>query len=54
MLRRADEEEEGGEPDPLNASKLPPIEQIQQHLPEGGSYIETTEDGWLLTGFFLK
>tara|TARA_R110002049_G_scaffold2750_9_gene22342 strand:- start:9643 stop:11721 length:2079 start_codon:yes stop_codon:yes gene_type:complete len=54
LLRRIDEEEDGGQPDPLNASKLPPLKEIEQHLPEGGSYIETTEDGWMMSGFFLK
>ena len=47
-------EDEGGEPDPLNAKLLPPIGQIEKHLPAGGSYLEVTEKGWLMTGFFLK
>ena len=54
LLRRAEEEEDGGQPDPLNASKLPPIGQIEKHLSDGGSYVETTADGWMMTGFFLK
>lgn len=55
LLRRAFENaEEGGEPDPLNAAKLPPLDQIEKHLPEGGNFIEVTQDGWEMTGFFLK
>ena len=54
LLRRIDEDEDGGQPDPLNASKLPPLGEIEHHLPEGGSYVETTADGWMMTGFFLK
>ncbi len=48
----ADEEEE--DPDPLNAEALPPIERIERYLSDGGSYFETTEDGWSMTGFLLK
>ena len=33
LLRRLDEEEDGIQPDPLNASKLPPINQVEHHLP---------------------
>jgi hypothetical protein len=54
IYRRIFEDEEGGEPDPLNAAKLPPLEQIEAFLPDGGSYFETTEDGWAFTGFLLK
>lgn len=55
LIRRAFENaDEGGEPDPLNAAKLPPLNQIEKHLPEGGNFIEVTEDGWEMTGFFLK
>ena len=55
IQRIAEEElEQGGEPDPLNADKLPPIEKIEKFLPDGGSYFEETEDGWKVTGFLLK
>ena len=54
LMRRLVEKEDGGQPDPLNANKLPPLKDIEQYLPEGGSFFETTDDGWGLTGFFLK
>ncbi len=54
LIRRLLEEEEVGEPDPLNAKTLPPLEKIEHHLPDGGTFIETTDDGWRLNGFFLK
>jgi hypothetical protein len=54
LARRMFEDEDGGQPDPLNAAKLPPLEQIEQFLPDGGSYIESTADGWFMTGFLLK
>ncbi|WP_145416349.1 membrane or secreted protein [Planctomycetes bacterium K23_9] len=54
ILRRAMEDEEGGQPDPLNARKLPPIEKIEKHLTDGGAFTEETEEGWSLTGFFLR
>ena len=54
VQRIAEEEDQGNEPDPLNAQKLPPIAQIEQYLPDGGSYLEETKDGWETTGFLLK
>ena len=54
ILRRVAEDEEGGEEDPLNAKALPPIAKIEQHLRDGGSFYETTKDGWLINGFFLR
>ncbi|NND96263.1 MAG: membrane or secreted protein [Pirellulaceae bacterium] len=54
LIRRVAEKEEGGQPDPLNAKKLPPLNQIEKYLPDGGAFVETTEDGWSMTGFFLK
>jgi hypothetical protein len=54
VLRIVEEEEEGGEEDPLDAKTLPPIADIEKYLTEGGSYIEETADGWEMTGFLLK
>ena len=54
LLKRLIESDEGGEPDPINAKKLPPFNVIEKHLPAGGSYIETVGDGWTITGFYLK
>jgi hypothetical protein len=50
FLQDADQEED----DPLKAGTLPPLEMIEKYLPSGGSYFETTEDGWSMTGFLLK
>lgn len=38
----------------LNAARLPPLKQVEQFLPFGGTYLRTTEDGWELNGFLLK
>ena len=54
LMRRIVETQEDGQPDPLNAKMLPPLKDIEQYMPEYGSYFETTDDGWALTGFFLK
>lgn len=35
-------------------SKLPALEDIEQYLPDGGSFVETTDNGWALTSFLLK
>ena len=54
LARRLMQDHDGGQPDPLNAKKLPPLQQIQQHLPDGGAFVIETPDGWSMTGFFLK
>ena len=54
LMRRLIEAQEGNQPDPLDAGKLPPLETAQKYFPAGGSFLETTEDGWAMTGFFLK
>ena len=54
ILRRAIENEDGGQPDPLNAKKLPPLGKIEKYLPNGGGFVQETKEGWSLTGFLLK
>ncbi len=54
LLRRVVEDEEGGEPDPLNAKALPQLKEIEHHFRDGGSFYETTKDGWLINGFYLR
>lgn len=54
LYRRMMEEEEKEPHEPLNAANLPPLNQIEQFLPNGGAYTETTEEGWTITGFLLK
>lgn len=54
LARRMFEDEDGGQPDPLNAAKLPPLNAIEKFLPDGGSFLESTADGWQMTGFLLK
>lgn len=54
LYRRIAEDSETGEIDPLGASKLPPIAKIESYLPNGGSFFRSTDDGWVITGFFLK
>lgn len=38
----------------VDVSQLPPIEAIEKYLPNGAGSVTTTEDGWKLSGFFLK
>jgi hypothetical protein len=54
LFRRFFEDEESEKTDPLNAGKLPPLEQIEEFLPDGGGYYRTTADGWDITGFLLN
>jgi hypothetical protein len=54
LFRRFFEDEESEEHDPVNGAKLPPLEQIEAFLPDGGSYYRTTADGWDITGFLLN
>ncbi len=54
IVRRAIDNQSGGEPDPLNAKKLPPISKIEKHLTDGGAFTAETEEGWSLNGFFLR
>jgi hypothetical protein len=54
LYRRVFEGDESERHDPLDAATLPPLEQIEAFLPEGGAYSDTTEDGWAITGFLLK
>ncbi|MCG8651964.1 MAG: membrane or secreted protein, partial [Pirellulales bacterium] len=49
LYRRVFEDEEGDQPDPLNAAKLPPIGQVEQFFPNGGSFFEVKPDGWSVT-----
>ena len=54
VIRRIFAEPDGEKPEPINAAKLPPLQQIEKYLPEGGNYFETKADGWSMTGFYLK
>ena len=53
LLRRVVDEDEEGDPDPLQAGKLPPFEKIQQFLTSGGSFWQKTPSGWSMTGFLM-
>ena len=53
LLRRVVQEDEEGQPDPIQAGKLPPFAKIQQYFSSGGSYWQKTETGWSMTGFVL-
>jgi hypothetical protein len=54
FYRRFLEDEDADSGEPINAIDLPPLSVIEKHLPNGGGYSETTEDGWSLTGFLLN
>ena len=54
VVRRILEEDEEEPSDQNHAAKLPPIGQIEKYLQPGGAFIEMTDEGWTLNGFFLK
>ena len=53
LLRRLVEEDEQGEPDPIQAAKLPPFQKIEGFLKSAGSFWQKTENGWAMTSFLL-
>ncbi|WP_253158531.1 membrane or secreted protein [Stieleria tagensis] len=53
LLRRVVEADGEGEPDPIQASKLPPFEKIQSYLKGAGAFWKKTDSGWSMTGFLL-
>jgi len=54
VIRRLFKEEEGVAPEDLDSAKLPPIDQIEKYLPNGGNFTRTEADGWSINGFMLK
>ena len=42
------------DPDDVRADLLPPFEKIERHFPNGAMFFETIDDGFSMTGFFLK
>lgn len=53
LLKRIVEQDEEGQPDPIQAGKLPPFDTIKQFFTSGGAFWENTEDGWAMTGFLM-
>ncbi|QEF96720.1 hypothetical protein Mal15_07480 [Stieleria maiorica] len=53
LLRRIVENGEEGEPDPIQAGKLPPFESIKQFFTSGGAFWQKTDSGWTMTGFLM-
>ena len=54
FYRRFLEDEEAESDEAINATDLPPLSTIEKYLPNGGGFMETTKDGWSLTGFLLS
>lgn len=54
FYRRFVEAEGSENTEPPDISKLPALEEIEKYFPDGGSFVETTENGWSLTSFLLK
>ena len=54
FYRRFLEDEEAESDEAINATDLPPLNTIEKYLPNGGGFMETTKDGWSLTGFLLS
>lgn len=54
LLRRVFAEDDAAEEDEFEAGKLPPLGELEQYLQPGGSYVESIDDGWTMTGFLLE
>ncbi|MEM6688574.1 MAG: membrane or secreted protein [Planctomycetota bacterium] len=54
LIRRLIEDESDDADPRADVQKLPPLKQIEKYFPVGGNVVRTTDDGWSLTGFFLK
>jgi hypothetical protein len=56
LLRRSFQAatEDGKERPKLNAAQLPEFETVAKYFQSAGSSIETTSDGWLITGIVVK
>ncbi len=54
IFKRAFEKVKVEGDDPLGAKKLPPFETIEKYFRPAGTFLRTTDDGWMLDGFLLK
>lgn len=54
LLRRFARTPDASGSDSFDAGTLPPVEQIEHYLRPGGSFVETTDEGWTLNGFILR
>jgi len=48
-----DEEEEDERDQAIDASKLPPFEQVRKYLAPAGAYVRSEADGWYVSGAML-
>lgn len=53
-LTQPKKELRGKEKQQIDGAKLPPFDQIRGYLQPGGMMIESTDDGWVYTGFLLS
>ena len=53
LLRRIVDQNEEGDPDPIQAGKLPPFGKIESFLTSGGTFWQKTDSGWSMTGFLM-
>lgn len=53
-LTQPKKELRGKEKQQIDGTKLPPFDQIRGYLQPGGMMFESTEDGWVYTGFLLS
>jgi hypothetical protein len=53
-LTQPKKELRGKEKQRIDGTKLPPFDQIRGYLQPGGTMFESTEDGWIYTGFLLS
>lgn len=54
LLRRFARTPDATGPGSIDGGTLPPVEQIDHYFRPGGSFVESTDDGWTLNGFILR
>jgi hypothetical protein len=57
LVERAEQAETeipAAQPPKIDTSKLPPFQDIQQHVQPGGGFMKTTDSGWIINQFLLR
>ncbi len=57
LIERAEQAETeipDAQPPKIDTSKLPPFQDIQQHVQPGGGFMKTTDSGWIINQFLLR
>lgn len=57
LIERAEQAETeipAAQPPKIDTSKLPPFQDIRQHVQPGGGFMKTTDSGWIINQFLLR